>query len=173
MNAYATHLPILETISNVISCDSVFEFGMGNYSTKLFAEKYKKVIAVEMQEEGWYEEVKKNLSSYRNTTLHCGIGEKPAIEILNKDSSSSFSLMFIDGHGGNRWECINNSFGRSEIIVTHDTETAGYKWNLVKKPKNYVWVDVKEYDPWTSVLTTNMMIVDLLNSKFRCEIREH
>ena len=177
MDAYGTHLPILQTISNVISCDSVFEFGMGNFSTKLFAERYKNVIAVEMQEESWYEEVKKGVKSWRSgvdqshVELLCGIGTKPALDILDS-KKGRYSLIFVDGHGGNRWECINKSFGRSDIIVTHDTETAGYNWYLVQKPEDYVWVDIKDYDPWTSVLTNNNMIVDILFSKFKyCERR--
>ena len=176
MDAYATHLPILETISNVISCDSVFEFGMGNFSTKLFAQRYKKIIAVEMQEEGWYEEVKKGVGKWgvpeANIELLCGIGMRPALDILDSKKDNTFSLVFVDGHGGNRWECINKSFGRSDIIVTHDTETPGYNWTLIKKPDTYVRVDVKDYNPWTTVFTTKKMVVDILISKFKhCEIR--
>lgn len=172
MDAYGTHLPILHTISNVISCDSVFEFGIGNFSTKLFAEKYKNVVAVEMQEESWYEEVKKNMNFWNvpeqtSVQLHCGIGKQPALDVL-KSHEGNFSLIFVDGHGENRWECINNAFGRTEIIVTHDTETAGYNWNFVQKPERYTWVDIKDYNPWTSVLTSNQMVVDILLSKFNC-----
>ncbi|NBP58368.1 hypothetical protein EBU71_17915 [bacterium] len=174
MDVYGTHLPILQTISNVISCDSVFEFGMGNFSTKFFAERYQKVIAVEMQEESWYEEVKKSVKDWvhQDVKLLCGIGMTPALEILAL-IKGKFSLIFVDGHGGNRWQCINKSFGRSDIIVSHDTETEGYNWNLVQKPEEYIWVDVKDYETWTSVLTSNKMVVDILFLKFkRCEIRQ-
>lgn len=167
MNDYATHLPILECISDNIECESIFEFGMGNYSTKLFADRFKKVISVEMQEEQWFKTMKEqNFGSH--VDLFCALGKKPAIDILNSlnNDVKKFSCIFVDGHGENRWECINESFKKTDIIVTHDTETAGYNWYLVNKPSNFIWIDIKEYNPWTSVITSNHDVVRFLVKKF-------
>lgn len=164
MNDYATHLPILECISNNISCDSVFEFGMGNYSTKLFAERFKKVTSVEMQEKQWYDNMMaQNLPSH--VSLHCALGERPAIDLLNS-TKDRYSCILVDGHGSNRWECINESFDKTDIIVTHNTETIGYNWYLVNKPKHFTWIDIKLYNPWTSVITCNRDVIRLLVTTF-------
>ena len=164
MNDYATHLPILECISNNINCDSVFEFGMGNYSTKLFAERFKKVIAVEMQQQQWYDKMlAENFSPH--VSLNCALGERPAIDLLHS-TNERYSCIFVDGHGSNRWECINESFNKTDIIVTHDTETAGYNWYLVNKPKNFIWIDIKTHNPWTSVITCNHDVIRFLIKSF-------
>ena len=104
--------------------------------------------------------------------FYCLLGEKDAIKFFNI-LNTNFSIIFVDGHGSNRWECINEAFGKTDIIVTHDTETPGYKWNLVNKPEDYVWIDVIEYNPWTSVLTRDKNIVHCCKkiSKSLYEIR--
>ena len=164
MNDYATHLPILECISQNIVCDNVFEFGMGNYSTTLFSNKFKKVISVEMQEEQWFNKMKdQNFPSH--VDLICALGETPAIDILSS-IRTKFSCIFVDGHGGNRWECINESFSKTDVIVTHDTETSGYNWYLVNKPSDFTWIDIKQYNPWTSVLTSNKDLIRALVKEF-------
>lgn len=164
MDNYATHLPILECIVNNIVCNNVFEFGMGNYSTKLFAQKFNSVTSVEMQEHNWYLMMQEeNLPS--NVDLRSALGETPAIDILNS-MNTRFSMIFVDGHNGNRWQCINESFAKTDIIVTHDTETPGYNWHLIEKPENFTWIDIKQYNPWTSVLTCNNDVISFVTQDF-------
>jgi hypothetical protein len=165
MDAYGTHIPILKSVTEQIDCHNIFEFGMGNYSTKLFAEKFKEVIAVEMQEEEWYKKmVMEKLPPH--VTLLCGIGTQPALDILNSMGNKRYSCIFVDGHGGNRWECINHAFNKTDVIVTHDTEYPGYNWHLVNKPPEYSWLDIKTYNPWTSVVTNNHDLIRHLTSVF-------
>jgi hypothetical protein len=164
MDDYATHLPILECIANNIVCDNVFEFGMGNYSTKLFAQKFNSVTSIEMQEHNWYLIMQEqNLPS--NVDLRSAVGQTPAIDILNS-MNTRFSMIFVDGHGDNRWQCINESFAKTDIIVTHDTETPGYNWHLIEKPENFTWIDIKQYNPWTSVLTCNNDVISFVTQAF-------
>jgi hypothetical protein len=168
LNDYSTHLPILKLICENIKPVSIFEYGMGYYSTQLFNEHCKKVYSVEMQDENWFNTIT-NLN-YQNVKFYCLLGEKDAIKFFNI-LNTNFSIVFVDGHGSNRWECINEAFGKTDIIVTHDTETPGYKWNLVNKPEDYVWIDVIEYNPWTSVLTRDKNMVELLQKNFKVIIR--
>lgn len=164
MDDYSTHLPILECIANNIVCNNVFEFGMGNFSTKLFAERFNNVTSVEMQEYNWYLIMQEqNLPSH--VDLRVGLGETPAIDILNS-INTTFSCIFVDGHGNNRWQCINESFAKTDIIVTHDTETPGYNWHLVEKPSNFTWIDIKQYNPWTSVITSNNDVISFITQAF-------
>jgi hypothetical protein len=165
MDAYGTHLPILKSVSEQIKCENIFEFGMGDYSTTFFAEKFKEVTAVEMQEEEWYKKmVAKKLPNH--VSLLCGIGPQPAIDILNSDIGKKYSCIFVDGHGGNRWECINHSFNKTDVIVTHDTEYPGYNWHLVDKPSGFTWLDIQTYTPWTSVITNNYQLITYLCSQY-------
>jgi len=165
LNNYNTHIPILEFIFNNIETDNIFEYGMGSYSTPLFSKKFKNVIAVEMQDESWYEKIKsENLGP--NVNLYCLLGEKKPIEFF-RSLDTKFSCVFVDGHGGNRWECINEAFNKTDIIVAHDTETPGYNWNLVKLDDNYTWIDVINYNPWTSVITNNSELIEKIKSVFK------
>jgi hypothetical protein len=164
LNDYSTYLPILNTICDNIACDDIFEFEIENYSTPLFAKKFKNVLAVEMQSQEWYDSMfKQNLG--KNVELICALGEKPALDIL-RSRKAKYSMIFVDGHGGNRWECINESFGKTDVIVAHDTETSSYNWHLVRKPDNYTWLDICEYNPWTSVITTNQALIAVLKEAF-------
>lgn len=165
MNDYATtHLPILEFITEIIDCKNVFEFGMSNKSTTLFADKFQSVTSVEMQEENRFDIMnKEKLPSH--VDLLCALGETPAIDIM-KSMDQKFSCVFVDGHGGNRWQCINESFDKTDVIIAHDTETPCYNWHLVNKPPNFIWIDIKQYNPWTSVLTCNQNIIRALVKKF-------
>ena len=61
MDSYATHLPILKNIFDKNSIKNVFEFGCGNNSTLFFEKKCDEVIAIEMQNEDWYQEIKKKV----------------------------------------------------------------------------------------------------------------
>ena len=57
------------------------------------------------------------------------------------ENISSVDLVFVDGSAESRVSCIEASFGRTNVIVTHDTETSThpgdiYKWNSLKKNEN-------------------------------------
>ena len=162
MNDLPTHLPILQCIADNMTCDTMFQFGMGNSSTKLFAERYKNVIAVEMEDEQWFKTMKEqNFPSHVH--LYCALGQQPGIDILNSLSVKKFSCIFVDGNEGNRWQCINESFGKTDVIVT---KTCGYNWHLVEKPSHFTWVDFKQYNPWTSVITSNHDVIRFLVKQF-------
>lgn len=121
MNDLVTYLPILQCIIDHTTCDTIFQFGMGNSSTKLFAERYTNVIAVEMEDEKLFKTIKKlNLPSHVH--LYCALGQQPGIDILNSLNQNKFSCIFVDGHVENRWQWINESFAKTDVIVTYDTE---------------------------------------------------
>lgn len=170
LNDYSTHLPILEYVLDTIGKCNVFEYGMGKYSTTLFAEKADKLIAVEMQDENWYKQIKQY--DFKDTVnLYCMLGKDNAIEFF-KQLDIKFDIVFVDGHGESRWKCINEAFGKSDIIIAHDTETSSYNWNFVDLPQNYLWLDIKIHNPWTSVITNNKHLIGKLCKDLHAKIRE-
>lgn len=173
MNEYGTHLPILEVVCDTLeksgSNSSIYEYGMGMFSTKLFEKRFHDVISVEMQDESWFLKMK-NEKMGENVQLYCFLGATAAIDFF-KSINKCFSCIFVDGHGATRWQCINEAFYKTDIIVTHDTETFGYHWNRVKLPKDYVWIDIIDYNPWTSVITRNADLISAVSDKFKTRIR--
>ena len=101
MDCYSTHLPVLENILQIFQINKVFEFGCGVYSTLLFEKHCKKIIAIEMQSQEWYEKMKKQVA--KNISLLYSQGPIGAIEIFDK-TQDIFDLVFVDGHGESRWQ---------------------------------------------------------------------
>lgn len=148
-------IPIINTLyPSLPSKESLFEFGLSG--TDVFVKKFKHVTSIETQNRDTFDEVNKR--HYSNLKLYCALGEKPGVDLLRRQKQK-FSCIFVKGHGGNRWECINESFNKTDIIITHDTETVGYNWHLVNKPPHFIWIDIKHYNPWTSVITCNKDLV--------------
>lgn len=148
MDPYATHVPVLQSIMNENNIKSVFEFGCGNNSTMLFAEGCEEVIAIEMQNESWYQEMKSKVGA--NVNLLCQIGPTRAIETL-ESMNRKFDLIFVDGHGESRWKAINVASRHTNIIVAHDTETSSYRWDLVDLDNEWRKIDYVDNNPWTTV----------------------
>jgi hypothetical protein len=171
MKNCTTQLPILEFITSNIECNRAFEFGMNRYSTNLLSDRFKNIISVEMNDQNWYEEMRE-VQFPPHVDLQIALGKKSAIDIL-KSIDGKLSCVIVDGHSDNRWECINASFDKTDIIIAHDTEIHSYNWDLVKKPKEFLWIDIKEYNPWTSVLTTNKDLILSIVQKYPSHTVNH
>ncbi len=159
LNPYNTHLPILERIFLLKKIKRVFEFGLGIYSTPFFTEKAESVVSIEMQSEDWF-----NQMNYYDDNLKVLYrpGGELAIEYLRSDPTV-YDLIFVDGHGGTRWKCVNTSFEKGyEIIVAHDTEQKTYEWDRIKMPDGYYKIDMVQYTPWTTVWSTDEKLITTL-----------
>lgn len=88
-----------------------------------------------------------------------------------KDSKNKYDLILIDEDLENRWKWVNESFSKTNIILVHDTDNTSCNWSLVNKPDDFVWLDLKTYIPWTSIITNNKEIVskaiELINAHIR------
>ena len=168
----SSHSPILQYVLDKIGKCNIFEYGMEMYSTKLFSEKANKLIAVEMQNESWFNKMMSQQNDFgSNTELRCMIGKDSAIDFF-KSLDLKFNIIFVNGHNESRWKCINEAFGKCDIIIVHDTEKASpYSWNLVNLPENYFWLDIKMYNPWTSVITNNKDLISSLCKDMNAKIR--
>jgi hypothetical protein len=170
MKNCTTQLPIIEFITSNIECDRAFEFGMNLFTTNLLSDRFKNVISVE-SDQNWYDEMKKEQLP-DHVDLQISLEKKSAIDILNS-VNGKLSCVIVDGNEDDRWECINASFEKTDVIIAHDTETHSYKWNLIEKPKDFLWIDIKQYNPWTSVLTTNKDLILAIVQKYPSHTVNH
>jgi hypothetical protein len=160
IDAYSTHLEYIQEIFNFKGrLNTVVEFGMGNYSTGLLIENADNIISIEMQSDEWYNKMVENFSIKENWKHYSLIGP---FEFTKINYPEQIDLSFVDGHGGSRPECINYLMDKNcPIIVSHDTEEPGYRWNLVNDNNSYKRIDFKKYTNWTSIWTTDY---DLYNN---------
>jgi hypothetical protein len=155
MNPFSTHLVLFNSLFNQYEVSSIFEFGMGLFSTPLFLEKSESVISVEMHTIEWFNKVKESLVDSKFTCL-CKLGPMAAIDYFNS-LDQTFSLVFVDGHGATRWHCINSAFSKTKVIVTHDVEVPSYRWDLVNVPEDWVvFTDTKRV-PHTRIYYHNSL----------------
>ena len=150
LESWATHLPVLHTVFEWCNIENVFEFGSGFGSTPFFIDKCKKVHSVEMQSEIWFEKINEKFKDCKNFFYEKSIGPTSGINIL-KNGDEWYDLVFVDGHGDSRWDCINNSFSKTNLIIAHDVETISYNWNLVNKPKGWSYYCYKQQNPYTGI----------------------
>ena len=168
--AYQSHLPILKQSIESFNIKSVFEFGIGIYSTDLFLKNCDSgIMSIEMNDhkhEGrsWYDYTVSELSSHNNSCRwrHKQIvGEFFAIHYaMGIFHNEKFDLVFVDGHGDSRGEQVNSVFCEQDpaakIIIAHDTEHMKQrnKWRI---PDSYGIMDFHN-GPITTVITTTEML---------------
>jgi predicted O-methyltransferase YrrM len=144
-----SHIPVLHALLKTCNIKSVFEFGSGLGSTPIFVKGCESVHSVEMQNESWFIKVQDELGTYENFKYEMMLGADDSIEYfigLNK----KYDMVFVDGHGLTRPECINAAFDKTDIVVTHDTNVPSYNWQRIELPEGWSRIDYKVI-PWTTV----------------------
>ena len=126
-----TCLPVLEAICHVYEIDKALEFGAGLWSTFCLTRNCKSVTSIEDVAE-WCDIVR-NDYGHRNN-LNVVHWADPMNEFL-KTTDESYDLIFVDGN--DRVQCLNDSIGRSPIIVCHDTHQAVQNWKDAVIPNTY------------------------------------
>jgi len=158
MNPFSTHLVLLNKLFDQFTPSSIFEYGMGLYSTPFFLEKADEVISVEMQYQDWYDRINEEFADDKFTCV-CKLGPTEAIdyfESLDRD----FDMVFVDGV--TRWLCINKAFSKTKVIVTHDTEHTSptYGWDRVDVPEDWVTFTDAVRNPYTTIYYHNSLNLD-------------
>jgi len=156
MNAYGTHMPILESYIKAFRPVSVFEFGCGDFSTALFVRECRRVVSVEMQNEAWYSRMKEKHQSDNNVELLLALGRDPGLELL----TSRFDLIFVDGHMQSRTRQCEIGAAHADTIIAHDTDQPCYHWHNIELGVGWIWIDIVSVRPWTSVMTRNPKVVE-------------
>ncbi|MFW5794575.1 MAG: hypothetical protein ACOCV1_03720 [Bacillota bacterium] len=167
LNPFETHKPILQKIITDFNIKSILEFGMGNYSTKMFLEYCNEVVSIEMQDSNWYDVISEKYKDDKKLTALLKLGEETFLEYVN-NLNRKFDLVFVDGHGHSRWEQINSCFDKTSIISAHDTESKIYKWYNVNLPDSWYWIDIKNENPWTSIISNDLKLKETIMSSFQC-----
>jgi len=164
INDYSNHIHFFTKLFEYKKFKSVFEYGCGLGSTPFFLDNCKRVVSVEMQEEEWYNKVKKELLSHkhgRKLKLHCKISDDSFNFI--KSENEMFDLVFVDGIF--RGDCINVCLELGyKYIVTHDTEDKVYPygWDKINLPDGYLRYDFKQYGNWTTIFTDDIRLYNYL-----------
>jgi hypothetical protein len=176
INGYSNHLVMIDKVfqfyANKKPINKVFEYGCGFGSTVYFCKKAKMVHALEMQSPEWYMNVLNILPTYPHLFLFLGLGKESFDKIsLVMDyqkkrfaSELKYDLVFVDGHGDSRPECINyvGKNKLSDIIIAHDTEEAGYRWHLVDLPQDYHCFTMKTFNNYTTIWAKDQELIQYL-----------
>lgn len=164
IDLYSTHLELLNKIFEIKgNFNNIVEFGMGNYSTPTLIDNSKNCISIEMQSEEWFNLV--NLK-FKDLKSWSGIKSIGPFGFYNLEYPEKIDLVFVDGHGDSRPECINFMIDKGcDIIVAHDTEQPTYGWDRIKVDNKYKRFDFKKHKSWTSLWTTDEeLILKIQNS---------
>jgi hypothetical protein len=149
-----SYLPILQLLFDKISIRSVFEFGMSLDSTSFFLSKCDKVISIEMENRRNFNKVAKSFLQNKNFVPAQMINPFSAVESFHS-LNQYFDLVFVNGHTKSRWDQINVAFQNTNLIVVQDTEKEEYGWDKVVMPDTWLWFDIRNLTPWTSIITNS------------------
>jgi hypothetical protein len=159
MNDYETHAPILKLLMEEIKPKQILEFGLGNYSTPILFSDGATVESIEMQSQEWFDLISIKFKDKTNWTPYFAMGPFEYRKIKLKDR---YDLVLVDGHGDSRWDCVNMMFGKSDVIVAHDTEQPTYNWDKIQEKEGYVKITYKKLRPYTSVWTNNLILSEII-----------
>ena len=134
-----SHLPLLNVVCSVLAFPHLrvpvtFEFGCGEYSTALFADRADKHYAVEMlgcehdeRSREWYESM---CSLYLDEV---SLAILPWQRAIAKMVDVKPDIVFVDGPCA-RVECVNAAFRCCNTVIAHDTEASCYGWEKIVDP---------------------------------------
>lgn len=140
----ATHLPVFELLFRRHRIKSVLEFGCGMFSTTMFVNAGCNVTSIEMQNQSWYDKIKAELPT---VDLRLALGP---MEWEKEPLKDRYDLIFVDGHGDSRPECLMWAKDHTDLIVAHDTEHSYYCWDRADM-SGFTKTVHDELSPWTTV----------------------
>lgn len=142
MEPTATHLPILRELLARPGIRTVLEFGCGHYSTQAFLDAGCVLTSIEMQNEEWYQRIKPG-----HPDLRLCLGP---FDWRKETLADRYDLIFVDGHGDSRWDCLTWAKDHTDLIVAHDTEHPYYCWGKADM-SGFRETIHQERSPWTTV----------------------
>lgn len=129
-----------------------------------------------MQDENWFNQISATYEGNTHTCVLLRLGEHGAIGEFHKQLESMpfkekcIDLVFVDGHGSTRPECILSALGKVDTIVYHDSENEWYGWKervyLSGRPElaEYDVFQFEQWHPQTTVLTRNVELAQVIKS---------
>jgi hypothetical protein len=131
---YATHVPVLVALSQVIKVRRVLELGCGRYSTFTFLDQsvFADLVALDSFEDdpAWHDSIK--AMAHDDPRLTLTLIDKPMCAVVNEVALEQYDLVLVDDstrasdraatiHALARRRC------RSSIVVMHDYEVQEYR----------------------------------------------
>jgi len=163
MDGFGSHLELFDFIFEYKQPDTILEFGMGDFSTPYFIKKAKKeVVSIEMQMEDWFNKINEK---FKNEPKWTGIKSIGPFNFMQLGIYKKYDVIFVDGHGSSRPECINFVQNFTDNIVVHDTETASYRWNMISLPIEFRKIEYTKSRPWTTLFTKDLELLNFVKGK--------
>ena len=122
----------------------VLEFGCGLYSTSFFINKGCELTSIEMQNEDWQRKVQE---VFPRADIRLALGPDEWRKLKLDDR---YDLIFVDGHGDSRPECMMWAKDHTDLIIAHDTEHPYYCWDRADMA-GFIKTEYKDNPPWTTV----------------------
>jgi hypothetical protein len=164
---YATHLPVLEEIfKHTGVLNSCLEYGMGLYSTPYLLKNCKYLKSVETDSLVWFDKIKQVVAENRSWDPVCQIGACAELEHIPDMMRKKYDLIFVDGNAASRHVTTQCAQYATSVIVSHDANEHADLYFSVVLRDGWYWIDVKDYKPWTAVVTDQKNLITALQGKF-------
>jgi hypothetical protein len=193
--AWGSHLPLLESLIQVVHPELILELGMGRHSTPLFARERQASLLFVENDKKWLVDTISSVDFGNNCTfsLHqlppeIKIATKPVeISPAAKDDAVSFyrrlaerlqgrkefpKMMFADQFTCCRTFSINELHPHFSIVAYHDCEPAGIRWYNYRFRKTLLdgfdHCVLKTPDAWTGCfIRKDMNIIEAVREAIR------
>jgi hypothetical protein len=165
---YATHVPVLRFLIEMMRPERILEFGAGEFSTPLLLSSGAELTSIETSID-WLAKVCHTTSQHIVVHWPCDSVE----DYLLDHRLPGFDLAFVDGPVNSRVPCVQRLFGRSRVIVIHDSMTRCYGWKRLVVPTPYRRFDYTQLHPATSVFAIRDADAELISDFcFRANVRD-
>jgi hypothetical protein len=140
---------------------NVLEYGPGKYSTGYLLERGVELISIECQSEEWYQKCLHDYGGRQGWMIAKSIGDYGEIQCVAETCERHCDLLFVDGNAHMRWICaqVATASMMADHIIIHDTEGAEYRLHRLWLPPEWVAIEVRDWFPWTTLLTTKESLV--------------
>lgn len=158
MDCYATHIPIVAVIASLTK-GPILEMGCGHYSSYMLHEmsRISKRRLVTLDEKAdWLDAFKSLAGEFHQLSF---VKDWASCSLIDE---TRWSMVLVDhAPGERRKEDIARLANNADFLVIHDTEEAGYQYEIVLPSFKYRF-DYKAVRPWTTVVS-NVIDLEFLN----------
>jgi len=163
MEGYGSHLPVLGLVCDYIDAVMGLEYGCGMESTPWMLDRLGNLTTVEVSQL-WLDNVYLTLTEEQydkwlplkaDTEMEFVV-DRP-YDVVLVDGSDPLSRVPCAMH------CVNSNL--CEVVVIHDTEAGGYKWENLVQPDGWLRADCNKEMPQTTVLSKSANLIGILHEE--------
>jgi hypothetical protein len=161
---YGTHIHPL-TVAVLATKGDVLEMGCGDFSTPLLHALCKGRVLVSTDTDAQWLTKFSDLQHNHHVLKYVNVYEGGSPGNWDEFAKYRWSVVLIDHRPGERRAVdIHRMKDSAEIIVVHDTETAGYGYERVFSEFKYRY-DYKRYSVWTTLVSQTVDVAKLFSSR--------